>query len=466
MKFEKALKLKHYIALHICLAVSIAMLILKSDLYIWGFVATIAVGITVLFIIKYPELITYLFVISLFFGFLFYRNAEIGFTISDFLFVIITFSFISGLFFYKNKKEKLIGDKQNQIIIAYSVFIFFSIFSLFANLQKLPNNYLFLGIIKVFFLVQYLIVFLIFSMAKFKSNYVINLIYLFSVLQFPIVIYQYFGGLSANSDINRDVCGIMSYHHGMIGTFMLMPLGLIIGHIKCELSPIKRCVMVILAGIFLTQIILSGNRSSLLGLGISTVFFLILNFKFKKKYLIIVVLVLFFSYILYQLTPLKSLISATFQSGTSTTIDTSSLGRLIIWKGALDFFANSEMIVKFFGVGMGAFALIPLNVVIFNGMKIAFGAHNNFINVLCETGIFGFLAFSAFFAITLWRLYKIDHPIAKSFFYTTIALLFSGLTQESFWVTSALHNLWVFYMIFLAIIMKFCTNGSLKNEKM
>ena len=92
---------------------------------------------------------------------------------------------------------------------------------------------------------------------------------------------------------------------------------------------------------------------------------------------------------------------------------------------------------------------------IWGSSKAASGAHNNLLHVLCEIGIFGLIIYILFFYNVLKGLYRyFNNPLSKAYFFLTIALLASGITQETFWFQKAFGSFWLFYMLFLAIILQ------------
>lgn len=455
MKIESSLSNKSLVLIQGCLLTFISLLFLKSAISSYILTGIIGLAVTGLLIFKFPNLVFPVFIISLFWGHLHYRTVEFGVTISDAIFVLLFIGYISALI--KPKTIKCQIDKNsNTLTIFFIILIASLILSLLVNASVLPNIYLYYGAVKSAYMIQYLLAFVIINSLYFpdKGQKTLNLIYILSLLQLPIALYQYFfsGGVNSN-EINRDILGSMSYHHGMLGTFMLIPFFLSIGQAWTSNQRVLKVAYWAMAAVFLFLVIISGTRSALVGLSISAGIFVMLNLKWKRNNLKYVLLLLLAAIAVYYLTPVRHLVKATFNDG-SNIIDVSSLGRLLMWESAFSHFISSDLLQKLFGVGFGCFFLIPQKYVVFDGFRHSFGAHNNFLNVLCETGILGLASFVTFFIVTLRVLYKRKHPLALSFFYATIALLFSGITQETFWVTTAFHNLWLFYMVIFALILK------------
>lgn len=454
MKIESRLNSRSLLLIQGCLLSFISLLFVKSAVSSFILVGVVAFGLLLILIYNIPNLVLPVFLTSLFWGNVYFRYEEIGVTISDLFFVVLTVGYLCACLKYKSAVFQ-IAKSDRTLIFSFIILILIMMLSIAANSSILPGTYIFYGAVKSAYMIQYLLAFLMVRSLCLpdKGRSALRLINFLSLLQFPIAIYQLFSGVENGSQLNRYVMGTMSYHHGMLGTFMLMPFFLSIGQAWIAEKRVYQIGNMVLAAIFLSLVILSGARSALLGLFVTSAIFFALNLKWKRSNLKYVIFTLIGVIAVYYLTPVKLLVQTTYDRGNNV-VDASSLGRLYIWKSAWEFFINSDLFHKIFGSGFGCFFLIPQKYVIFDGLRHSFGAHNNYLNALCETGLVGLVAFFAFFALSLRVLYKRKHPLSKSFFYATIAMLFSGLTQETFWVTVSFHNLWLIYMVLFALVLK------------
>jgi O-antigen ligase len=452
MKIESSLSSRSLLLIQGCLLSFISLLFIKSAVSSLVFVGIVAFGFLLILIYHFPNLVLPIFLTSLFWGEIYFRKGDFGVTISDPFFVLLTAGYLCVCL--KQKSAMFQIAKSDRIIVfSFIVLVLIMILSVVVNSSVLPDLYIFNGAVKIAYMIQYLLAFLMVRSLRLpdKGISTLRLIFLLSLLQLPIAVYQlYFLG---GTELNRVVVGSMSYHHGMLGTFMLIPFSLSIGQARMAEKKVYRIGNIVLAAIFLLLVILSGTRSALLGLFVTVAIFMALNLKWKRSNLKYVTFSLIGIITVYYLTPVKILVQTTYDKGNNI-VDASSLGRLLIWQGAWDFFINSDLLHKLFGSGFGCFFLIPQKHVIFDGLRHSWGAHNNYLNALCETGLVGLIAFVSFFVSSLIVLYKRKHPLSKSFFYATIAMLFSGLTQETFWVTAAFHNLWLIYMVIFALVLK------------
>lgn len=136
--------------------------------------------------------------------------------------------------------------------------------------------------------------------------------------------------------------------------------------------------------------------------------------------------------------------------------DLSFMGRVLIWLSAWNMF-RSDPSILITGVGLGNFfhGTMPYMVL----KSSATGAHNNYIHVLAEAGVFGLLSwFYIFFAMLRKSLAKFrdklnsERYLFYGYFCGLCALLITCLTQETFSVQTALSNFLGFFFVFTAIL--------------
>jgi O-antigen ligase len=211
----------------------------------------------------------------------------------------------------------------------------------------------------------------------------------------------------------------------------------------------------ILYGIFvvlsLFVLILSKCRSTLLGLFASVfIFFFFYSWRLSKKATLTIsfcILILFFMFHPY----IQEISRSTFSADETGTIDRSTIGRILIWKGAISHFAKAPIIEKLSGIGMGNFITVRYNHFLEAG-RFTTGAHNNFLHVLIELGVVGLIIYITLFILQLVLLYKKKTDLlAQIYLFATLTLLFSSLTQETFWFQPVFGNFWMLQMVFLAL---------------
>jgi O-antigen ligase len=202
------------------------------------------------------------------------------------------------------------------------------------------------------------------------------------------------------------------------------------------------------------MLVFSGSRSNLIGFFCAGVILFLLRLKLKPLHFLYIILLFAGTVILILFSPLSHIITETISSHETGTLDVSSLGRLLIWKGAAAHFLNAPLIEKLFGIGLANFSTLDFPFFII-AAKHASGAHNNFLQALIETGVCGLILFLTFFVAVLVRLYRQskNDRLAMIYFLITLSLLFSGMTQETFWFQPVFGLLWLYYMSLLAVVL-------------
>jgi len=287
-----------------------------------------------------------------------------------------------------------------------------------------------------------------------------------AVLQFPSAFFQSLSG--------TDMTGLLTEHHSYLGTLLIIPFLLSLYKL---ISSVKNKGRKMISGCYLVSSMLilymiygTGSRSALVGLIVSLGLYVIsVLFKrdFKMIFLTITIIVVV-AFVSIRFASLGDVINRSFNNTESvSSIDISSLSRLLIWKYTWLNFCNFSVATKLFGIGIGTFAFLKQHFVIWNGNQSFTGAHMNVLHVLVETGIVGLLCFMMVFGVKIGYLFVYRKLfIAKIALYMTVALLFSGISQETFWFQPAFGTLWLFYVCVIAMIVKqICLKKRAYGEK-
>jgi len=94
MKIESRLNSRSLLLIQGCLLSFIALLFVKSAFSSLILVGIVDFGLLLILIYHIPNLVLPLFLISLFWGNVYFRNEELGVTISDLLFVLLTAGYL------------------------------------------------------------------------------------------------------------------------------------------------------------------------------------------------------------------------------------------------------------------------------------------------------------------------------------------------------------------------------------
>jgi O-antigen ligase len=408
-----------------------------------------------------PQLILFLFLISFYAGIQLYGHNMLMVDFSDVAAMFFFLAVFSKLFQKKNFSFDFSGTKNISGILI--IFLMISVFSVILNIQTKKPIDILTSIWYIFNLIELILVLMIFSQSYFKNNREmnINIVLIFSVFEMILAFYQYsgIGSSSAAADSLREVKGTFSNHHAMLGNMMVLTFAFCFYRSMISKNLILKILYI--SGMLLSvyMVIISGSRSTLFGVFSTIAVFIILNIKFTKKFIIYCSIILTVTGYLFLFSPVHDIVLNTFKNNQTNQLDLSSLGRLLVWKGAVQNFIEAPILNKLFGVGFGNFYTMKYSFRLLEGNNYASGGHNNYLHVLTETGIIGLMVFLILFGFILVRLWKKskEDKFCLAYFYATLILLFSGFTQETFWFQYAFYRFWIIYILFLGFC--FC------NEK-
>lgn len=413
-----------------------------------------------LIILFFPEITPYIFIATNFYGGFLFEKSRIGVTITDLFSFIVVIAYFGSFTTRRNSdKEYNINIYNRKILYILLLFLISSLLSFFINISNISTNYIYISIWYLIKLIQLPLIFLVFSKLPIKREQLekfINICLILSLLQLPVALYQYYSFRSYGLiQLRSLVHGTLTYHHTLLGTFMLIPLSFTLYRfLNTEVKKEKLwySIIMILSTII---IIFSGSRSAFFGIFLSLIIFFFFHFRLKINHFVYLFIIIAGLIALYFFTPLGANVALTFQSNQTKYFDLSSASRFFIWLGAIKHFISADFLKKLFGVGIGCYPTIQYDFVIWGSSKIASGAHNNLLHVLCEIGVFGLIIFIMLFYYILKALYKNrTNLLSKSYFFLTIALLSSSLTQETFWFQKSFGSFWLFYIFFLAIVLQ------------
>ncbi|MBN1576862.1 MAG: O-antigen ligase family protein [Chitinispirillaceae bacterium] len=409
-----------------------------------------------------PSLILLLFICTFYIGDSLITRKMISVVAVDITFIVLCAAFFSKLFTEGDLSFHL-SDTKRKATITLLVFFVVSAFSVLLNMQTKEGVDILVSLWYMVNVIQLVAVFLIFSQKEIAASreQCINLVLLLSVFEGAIALLQY--GQVGNNSINtlRNVTGTFPTHHAMLGNMMVFPLALCIYRLSTTGRLLGKIGYLSGAVLSFDIIVISGSRSSLVGIILSVVIWLLANFGINRTYLVSFMVVGVFGIVLFLFSPLHMVVIDTIKNGETSMLDMSSYQRLLIWKGALQQFAEAPLVTKLFGIGIGNYYTMKYSFQMMEGFNWASGAHNNYLHVLIETGIIGFAVFIFFFGFILTALKQRSKSdtLCRVLFYATLAFCFSGLTQETFWFQPAFCRFWLIYTLFLGL----CLGDSDRN---
>lgn len=418
------------------------------------FFLIIVLGTLITFLVAlYPKLIPYIYILSFYWGRPIINRAMIAIELADIAYILLVAAYISEFLFRKKKPYILKPDKTT--LTCLILFLVWSGLSVIINIYSDTTSVAVTSIWYWLNLLQLVTAYIIFSdqnWLPYKKS-LITFVIILTGFEIMIALSQY---ISMGADIlasQREVKGTFSMHHGMLGNMLVIGLGLIAYRFFISEKKMK----VIYASCFivtLLAIIISSARSTILGIGISTFVIVFMKLKIRIKNLITIGGILTVMLTLAYFTPLRELATNSIPTQNAQITDHSSYSRLAMWTGAFEIFSKAPLTQKLFGVGIGRYITIQYPYFL-DYEKRASGAHNNFIHVLMETGVVGlFLFLGLFFFLirSFSRNYTTERMRPQVQTFTTLALLFSGITQETFWFQPAFGAFWLFFISVMSIM--------------
>lgn len=208
--------------------------------------------------------------------------------------------------------------------------------------------------------------------------------------------------------------GMVANAYYVIG---LLPLVLVFIKSKYRVIPFVIAVIVVL---------LSGKRAGMLAAALMIIFyFTSFSIKeFKKTLRSVIGLSLIMIIVYYVFTYLNSSFELNTLNRLQSLETDGGSGRDVRWKAIINTVSNSNIINFLFGHGHRSTAIY------FRG-----DAHNDFLQVLFEYGLFALFLYISFFTSLLrssYLMFKTKYPYAKNFFISIIAALF--LAMFSFFI--------------------------------
>ena len=177
-------------------------------------------------------------------------------------------------------------------------------------------------------------------------------------------------------------------HYNDFGSYLVVVSFIVMGLLLARIKPITKIMLIGLLCLSLLCIFLTFSRGSFLGLVSVLILMLIVSHKFKAS----VFLLLLFVIVLSFLPGTKERLVSTFQIGGDTE-------RFAVWRGTWAMIKDNPFLGKGIGTFMDYFPkYIP-------GLTTRY-AHNCFLQIWAETGIFGLLSFLGFLGVIFWKSIK------------------------------------------------------------
>ncbi len=249
-----------------------------------------------------------------------------------------------------------------------------------------------------------------------------------------------------------------SYEPLYLANYLFIPLGVFTGLFFEKVDFIKRHYLIATIALIILIMILTVSRGAYLGLIAFGLVFAFFEAKkvFSIKYIITAIAILFIAFygsisFMKYATPIaydRFVSHATLEDygkGESTE------SRMKAWQDAFDAYSEKP----YTGVGLGNFgpwlAGYP-NPETVENWKIV---NNEYMEILAETGIFGFISFIIFLLIIIIRsfiaYFKVKDPLLRAFLVGLLASTIAVLVQYNFFSTLYIVHIWVLFGLLVAV---------------
>ncbi|KPK95971.1 hypothetical protein AMJ80_02590 [bacterium SM23_31] len=278
---------------------------------------------------------------------------------------------------------------------------------------------------------------------------IIRLIWIITLFICSVGLYQYhISGLPS-------ITSTLSESHVYLGTFLMFTFFILAGYIFVTKNVLEKIALLLTLPLMIYILFLSALRTGILSIIVGIIVFFVFSRKpigWMVAVVLAIILILFGFEFLQNLQEYE-LGSAGFRN---LERDLSTMGRFYIWYGTIVMLKQNPTIL-ITGVGLSAFGLaVERYTPLFPGSG---GAHNNYLHHLTETGMFGLAIFLYILFIFLRTSLKRsrepaqkDRALYYGYFCGLAALVFSGMSQETFSVQNAHGNFLGYFFIVTSLV--------------
>ncbi|MCL2218482.1 MAG: O-antigen ligase family protein [Chitinispirillia bacterium] len=446
----------------VCQILGLAALALIAYASVSGeyrFLRHAAVIALALLIIPRSDLAPYIYILNFFTLYTIYRNGRMLAVLgSDVIFLVLILAFIASNRF--NIRAALC--EQGRLLFILTAFMLWAILSYALNFY---SHSMLVNITSAFFIfnfVQIIAIVVLFSQPQWKPyrEKAIFFYVILVVLEIAVTLAsEVLGGAKSLSDFSK-MTGTLGDHHGLLANVMILSFGVAMGAYFMLKGRFKKLLSACAGIASIALLFLSGSRGSLLGLMVAMPVTAFLGYRLRKSTLILVFAASVAAGIIFWISPMRTLLFNMMNMQSAESVDMSAYGRIIIWERVYDHAVNGPWMQKIFGIGMGTFNTLPFDHFVEVG-TFTTGAHNNFMHAFVELGIVGLILFLAIFGEIIRRLViwsRRGDNTARCFLISTLALLLSGMTQETFWFNTSFGRFWVMYVLFYVMLFNFRDN--------
>jgi hypothetical protein len=270
------------------------------------------------------------------------------------------------------------------------------------------------------------------------------------------------------------VSSILEPHHAHLGNYTALALMFAAMVVVIGRSTGTRLLATVSVVAAMGAMIMSANRANILGTGVGLLLFGLLRgwrgMLAVAAIVCAVVVIQPFSEALVSraATTVDEKTPVAIQSGMETKVDPSSVDRILVWVGVLTRLQAESFGELLAGVGPGNFEFAMRPFLTLHQIYVRVptgsinGAHNNMLHLWIESGLIGLLLTAGILIGLLTVFRRIGRSsIAKHrtltalAFCTTISLIVSSLTQETFYAQPAMGSFFGLFLAFAAVFIQY-----------
>jgi O-antigen ligase len=408
----------------------------------------------ILFVLK-PNLIPYLFILNFFVPITVFSKGMISAMVIDAVFLLLILAFISN----KRNCLKAALETQRPLLAILCLFMLWAVIGFIYNYYGHALSANVTSAFYIFNVAQLIAAVIIFSHPDWKERRDKIIIFYIICSFFEIVAalgIEIMSGARTVDDFHK-LTGTLGDHHGMLANILILGAGVAsCGFFRLR-DKSKRYFSIGVCLMCIALLFVSGSRSGLMGVFLSLPAIVFLNYSHKQNAWLMLFLLIPVALIALRVLPLGEMLANMLDFQNTGNPDMSTYGRLLIWERVYEHAIYGPWIQKIIGIGIGTFYTLPFGYFLM-GSTSAVGAHNNYFHAFVEVGIVGLVIFLAFFIQIIRKLVTVSlckDNAAKCYLMCTLAFLFSGLTQETFWFNPAYGRIWLQYLFCYLILFNF-----------
>lgn len=347
--------------------------------------------------------------------------------------VFIVLSTLMGIFRCYLKKDDLTFKNYEgflKVIIFFLLTMFLS--AIFNGEIKIGLNRFFEAYVYRMFPIILVILF-IKDIIKIKKLFILIISSLTITNIFAVYQFLFFDNIRANAFAASPM--------SLAGFLSIMIPGMFILVLKSD-DIKEKTIFSIVFSLSLIALVANATRgawiASLISIILATIFYFD-NIKIILKYLLVIIAIILITVANNDevKTRINSITDFSYQSNSE---------RVLLWKSSYNMFKDKPI----FGIGLGQFtAKYQSEYILPEAKERKLGhAHNNFMQMLGETGLIGFLGFCtmfSYFMFSVFRFWKKDGEVVSLIILSgTVGLLIQGLTEFNFGNSAVMKLYWFF----------------------